>query len=115
MAGGDVEAMLPFIAEEFEMTTPADLAAEPDTYRGHAGVRRWFESFYDAVDRIRFDASRFAEVGDRVAVEFSMTTRGRTTGLEASLGVAALCGVEHGKVKSLEFFASWDEAVAAAT
>ena len=31
---GDVEALLPLIDEDFEVTTPASLAAEPDTARG---------------------------------------------------------------------------------
>ena len=115
MAEGDPEAMLPFIAEDFEMVTPANLAAEPDTYRGHDGVRRWFESFYEAVDEIRFEATRFAETGNRVAVEFTMTTRGRTTGLEASLSATALADVADEKIRRLEFFTSWDAALAAAS
>ena len=36
------------------MTTPANLAAEPDTYRGHEGIRRYFDSFYDVMDEVRF-------------------------------------------------------------
>lgn len=41
-----VEGLLLFIAEDFEVTTPAALASEPDTYRGHEGIRRYFDSFY---------------------------------------------------------------------
>ena len=115
MAAGDVEAMLPFITDDFEMVTPANLAAEPDTYRGHDGVRRWFESFYEAVDEIRFESGQVAEVGDRVAIEFTMTTRGRTTGLEASLRATALADVAGAKVARLEFFPTWDEALAHGT
>lgn len=114
MADGDPESMLPFVADDFEMVTPANLAAEPDTYRGHDGVRRWYESFYEAVDSIRFESGRIEAVGDQVAVEFAMTTRGRTTGLEATMQATALADVGSDKVTRLEFFTSWNEAVAAA-
>jgi ketosteroid isomerase-like protein len=39
------ESMLPLLAPDFELTTPPGLAAEPDTYRGEDGMRRYFESF----------------------------------------------------------------------
>jgi len=35
-----VEGLIRFIHPDFEMTTPPGLAAEPDTYRGHDGLRR---------------------------------------------------------------------------
>ena len=113
LADGGVDAMLGFIAEDFEMTTPSQLAAEPDTYRGHAGIRRWFDSFYEAVDEIRIEPVQLVPAGDRVAMEFTLATRGRTTGLEASLTAASLCDVEDGKVARLEFFTTWDEALEA--
>ena len=37
LSEGGVEALVPLIHPEFEMTTPANLAAEPDTYRGPEG------------------------------------------------------------------------------
>ena len=110
---GGVEAMLLFVAEDFEMQTPAALAAEPDTYRGHDGVRRWFSSFYDAVDSIRFELPRLEEHNGRVVMAFRMTTRGRTTGLMASQEATTVCEVENGEITRLTFHPPWDEAVAA--
>ena len=65
---GGVEALVPLVHPEFEVTTPPGLAAEPDTYRGPEGVRRYFESFYEAMDRVVFEPERFIAVGDRVVV-----------------------------------------------
>jgi ketosteroid isomerase-like protein len=112
VAEGGVEAMLAYVAEDFEMTTPPQLAAEPDTYRGHDGVRRWFSSFYDAVDEIRFEALRLEDRDGRVAMHFRMTTRGRTTGLEASLEATALCDLEANQITGLSFYPTWEEAIA---
>ena len=81
MREGDVEALLPFIHPDFEVTTPPGLAAEPDTYRGQEGIRRYFESFYEAMDRVSFEADDFIEVGDRVVVP---TTLRRAGGRRAS-------------------------------
>ena len=111
--GKGPDAMLPFVDERFEMVTPSALAAEPDTYRGHDGIRRWFDSFYEAVDEIRIEPGRVEPAGDRVAAEFKMTTRGRTTGLEASLEAVALAEVAAGKLTRLTFYPTWEEAVAA--
>ena len=54
-----MEALLPFIHPDFEVTTPAGLAAEPDTYRGPEGIRRYFESFYEAMDEVGFEPEEF--------------------------------------------------------
>jgi ketosteroid isomerase-like protein len=59
-----IDGILPFIHPDFEATTPPDLATEPDTYRGHEGVRRWFSSFDEVMDEIRWDARGFREAGD---------------------------------------------------
>jgi ketosteroid isomerase-like protein len=77
-----VEGLLPFIHPEFAVTTPPNLASEPDTYRGQEGVRRYFDSFYDAMDDIRFEPDEFLEVGERVVVPFTLRARGRTSGIE---------------------------------
>jgi hypothetical protein len=39
LAEEGVEALLAFADPEFELTPPS-IASEPDTYRGHDGVRR---------------------------------------------------------------------------
>lgn len=113
LAEGGVDAMLPYIDEDFEMTTPGNLAAEPDTYVGHDGVRRWFDTFYEAMDRVRIEPQEIAAVGDRVAVHFHMTARGRTTGLEAVQEAACLVTVQDQKATRMEFFPTFDEARAA--
>src|SRR5204863_9519358 len=87
---GGVEALLPFIDPEFEVTTPPGLAAEPDTYRGPEGIRRYFESFYEAMDEVNFDAKEFIPVGGRVVVPITLRVRGRTTGIVAEQDVVQI-------------------------
>ena len=114
MREGDPEAALPFIHPDFEVTTPPQLAAEPDTYRGQEGVRRYFESFYEAMDRISFEAEEFIPVGELVVVPSILRTRGRTTGIETEQHVALIYELKDEKAYRLRVYGSLDEALAAA-
>ena len=114
LSQGGVEALLPLIHSEFEVTTSADLASEPDTYRGHEGVRRYFDSFYEAMDEIRFEPREFREVQGRVIVPVTLTARGRTTGIEASQELVMVWSLRDGQAIRVETYGALDEALTAA-
>jgi ketosteroid isomerase-like protein len=105
------EAILPFIAPDFEFTTPAEMAAEPDTYRGPEGVRRWYESFYDAMDEVRILAEDHRAVGDWVVVPSRIVTRGRHSGLVSEQHVVLAWAIEDGRAVRLRLFATEEEAI----
>ena len=109
-----VEGLIPLIHPEFEVTTPPGLAAEPDTYRGPDGVRRYFDSFYDAMDEVRFEPREFLEAGGRVIVPVTLTARGRTTGIEATQELVLAWTLRDGQATRVEVFATLDEALEAA-
>jgi ketosteroid isomerase-like protein len=109
------ESVLPSVAEDFEMTTTAAVASEPDVYRGPEGVRRWWESFLDAMDSVRLEAGRFIDVGaGQAIVEFEIHARGKQSGIDVRQPAIALATVADGKLSRLEFFLSLEEAQAAA-
>jgi ketosteroid isomerase-like protein len=114
MRSGGVEGLLPFIHPEFEVTTPASLAAEPDTYRGPEGIRRYFDSFYEAMDRVTFDPDEFISVGGRVVVPITLRARGRTTGIETEQRVVQVWDVRDEQAIRVEVYATLEEALAAA-
>jgi ketosteroid isomerase-like protein len=109
-----VEGILSFIHPEFEATTPPNLASEPDTYRGHDGIRRWFDSFDEVMDGIRWDARDFQQAGDKVVVEFTLRARGKTTGLDFGQDAVMVWSMRDGKAIRVELFESLDEALRAA-
>jgi ketosteroid isomerase-like protein len=113
LAASGYEAMLPLIAPDFELTTPPGLAAEPDTYRGPEGMTRYFESFYEAMDEVRFQPHEFREIGDWVVVPFTLTARGSSTGLEAQQSAVMSWKLRDGLAVRLEVFAELEEALAA--
>ena len=109
---GGVEALLPLIHPDFVATTPPELASEPDTYRGHEGVRRYFDSFYEAMDEIRWDGKTFREVGERVVVEFTLRATGKSTGLEVTQDAVMVWELRNGKAISLELYPTLEQALA---
>jgi ketosteroid isomerase-like protein len=108
-----VEGVLPFIHPDFEATTPPELASEPDTYRGHDGIRRWFSSFDEVMDEIRWDAHRFREVDGRVLVEFTLRARGKTTGLDFGQDAVMVWELREGQAIRVSLYATVDEALSA--
>jgi ketosteroid isomerase-like protein len=113
LSEGGVEALLPLVHPEFEMTTPANLAAEPDTYRGPEGVRRYFDSFYEAMDEVRFEPGEFREAGECVIAPSTLTARGRATGIEAKQEVVLVWTLRDERVIRIDVFATLDEALEA--
>ena len=109
-----VEGIIPFIDPDFEATTPPDLASEPDTYRGPDGIRRWFNSFFEVMDEIRWDAREFHEAGDRVVVEFTLRARGKTTGLSFGQEAVMVWTLRDGKAVRVDLYSTLDEALEAA-
>jgi ketosteroid isomerase-like protein len=108
-----VDGLLPFIHPEFEVTTPPGLAAEPDTYRGPEGIRRYFDSFYEAMDQVSFEAKEFIPAGERVVVPMILRARGRRTGIVAEQDVVQIWELRGEQAIRVEVFATLDEAMAA--
>jgi len=99
-----VEGMLPYVHPEFEMETLPGIAAEPQVYRGHDGVRRWFDSFYEVMDEIVITADEVTELsGDRALVQFHMHATGQSSGLEVEQKAAAVATMRDEKLIRLEF------------
>jgi uncharacterized protein len=114
LAEKGVEAVLAFIDPQFEATTPASLASEPDTYRGHEGVRRYFGSFDDAMEGVHFEGREFTSVGHKVLVDTKLHARGRATGIETEQRVFLVWTLREGMVTRVETFAEQAEALEAA-
>ena len=115
LAEGGVEALLEYVDPKFESTPPPELVTEPDTYRGHDGLRRYFASFEEAMEDIRFEPDEFTPVGEKlVVVPATLRARGKQTGIEVEQRLFNLWHMREGRAIRLEIFATMDEAMAAA-
>jgi hypothetical protein len=109
-----VEALLAFLDPEFEAVTAPELTVEPDTYRGHEGIRRYFESFFEVMEDIRFEPQELIDAGDQVVVLVRLHARGKDTGIEADQSLFQVWTVRDGKALRLETFAERSDALRAA-
>jgi len=106
----DIDLILSFTHSDFEVEVPPDFSAEPDTYRGHDGMRRYWQSFQDAMDEIRFQPERLWDAGQVVVVVMHVTAKGRQTAIpveQRGVGVWTICDR---KVMRLRLYASLSEA-----
>jgi ketosteroid isomerase-like protein len=109
------ERSLDFIDDDFEMVTTAEIASEPDLYSGPEGVRRWWETFLEAMEYVRLEIRDSHPVdSSRMILEFEIQTRGRTSGVETSQRAVGLATASDGKVTRLQFFTDLEPALAAA-
>jgi ketosteroid isomerase-like protein len=109
------EALLERAHPEFEMTTPVGLAAEPQTYRGREGLRRWFTSFYEVMDDIRVEPETFEDLGgSRVLVVATLRATGQRSGLEAAQASFMVITLADGLMRRIEFYPDADSAREAA-
>jgi ketosteroid isomerase-like protein len=111
--GEDIEPMLAFAHADLEVEITPEVSTEPDTYRGHDGMRRYFESFWDAMDEVQFEAEQLWDAGQAVVVALRLSARGRQTAIlveQRSAGVWEICD---GKVIRIRAYASTADALQA--
>ena len=114
LSSGDIDRILEFVDPDFEGQVPPELSTEPDTYRGHAGMRRYFQSFWDDMEDIRFQAERMWEAGDSVVVDTRMTARGKQTAIPVEQRFGQIWTLRDGRAIAVENFASVGDALEAA-
>jgi uncharacterized protein len=110
---GDLDRLIRQFHPDFVGVVPPELSAEPDTYRGHAGIRRYLESFREYVDGLRFLPEEVIDAGDAVVVAMRIEGRGRGSGVPFEQRLANRITVRDGLIASMTAYASVDEALAA--
>jgi ketosteroid isomerase-like protein len=110
---GGVEAMIELLDPDFEAVVPPELSVEPDTYRGHDGMRRYFAAF-EGLEDVRFDYVDGVAAGDKVVVTMVLRAKGTDTGIPVEQLGHQLWTIRNGKAVRVEAFASKSDALEAA-
>lgn len=99
---GSVDAVIDLISDDFVLVVPPSMSAEPDTYDGPDGVRRYMDGFEGAVDDVRFIAGKLYPEEDFVLAEMRMSGRGATSGLPVDMDAAVVIRMSGGKITGIE-------------
>jgi ketosteroid isomerase-like protein len=112
-AEGGVEAILDGADENIVIEIPSDLSAEPDTYHGHDGVRRYFAGFQGMLDDVRYEAIELTPIGDAVLAHSRMSGRGVSSGLDVDLEVYVIHELAGGKITRIRPYGDRESAESA--
>ena len=110
----DIDRVLALAHSDVEIEISPDVSAEPDIYRGHEGMRRYFESFRDAMVDIHFEAQQIWEIGTTVVVALLLTARGRQTAIVVEQHSAGVWTFRDDKLIGIHAYASPADALQAA-
>jgi ketosteroid isomerase-like protein len=100
-------------APEIEWST-TDPAIERATYHGHDGVRRFFGSFDDQCDDLRFDVEELIDAGDQVIVTIRIGGRGKASGAPVETTRSYVCSLRDGMIYRVRTYPARTEALEAA-
>ena len=109
-ATGGIEAVLEVMDEDIVIVIPPDMSAEPDSYHGHEGVRRYFAGFEGMIEDVRYEAIELIPEGEYVLAHSRLGGRGVSSGLEVDLETVAVHVVQGGKVTRIEPYTDLESA-----
>lgn len=102
IATGSIEAITEFIADDFVLVVPPSMSAEPDTYEGPEGARRYMDAFDGVLEDVRFHADELRAEEGCVLALVRVTGRGATSGLPVELEAASIIRTRDGQIASIE-------------
>ena len=101
-AKGHIDAITEFIADDFVLVVPPSMSAEPDTYEGPEGARRYMDAFDGVLEDVRFHADELRAEEGCVLALVRVTGRGATSGLPVELEAASIIRIRDGQIASIE-------------
>ncbi len=109
----DLDAALANVDPEIEWRQSTAL---PDarTFRGHDGVRGFFEQIFELFDRSDFVPEEITDLGDQIVVLHRFVGYGRSSGVPVEATEAALWTLRDGKAIRQQAFPTKEDALEAA-
>ena len=107
---GDINGLIALCDGDFELDMSAR-ALNPETYRGHAGIRRFYSEVSEVWEEFRWEPLRFLEAADKVVVLLHSHGRGKGSGLEMARDAAMVWTVAEDRLRSVRFYTGQAEAL----
>ena len=99
--------------EECEFVPAMAGAVEAKVYRGHAGLREYFDELFQSFSEVHVDSREFRDLGDRVLVLYRLRVRGHDSGVVLDQPGAAIYELREGKIVRGQSYLSHAEALEA--
>jgi ketosteroid isomerase-like protein len=112
-ASGGLEAALEVMDEQIVIVIPAEMSAEPDSYHGHDGARRYFAGFDGMLEDLRYEALELTAAGDLVLAHIRLSGRGVSSGVGVELEAYVIHELADGKIVRIRPYADLESAQAA--
>jgi ketosteroid isomerase-like protein len=109
-AEGGVEPALQWVHEDAVVEIPPEMSAEPDTYHGHDGARRYFAGFDGMLEDVRFEAMEVVPAGERAIAHVHVSGRGASSGLEVTLDAFVVTDFADGRILRMRPYPSREAA-----
>jgi ketosteroid isomerase-like protein len=112
---GDVEELLGAMNDDVEIRPVLGDLVPADTFRGHAGVRQWYETVTSTLEGFRVDIEQVIEASTgRYLIEVRFSGRGKSSGAPVTLEAAHLITVRSGLATELTGYPGWCDGLRAA-
>jgi ketosteroid isomerase-like protein len=109
----DFEAAVKDFDPEVEWVLPAQ--QQSDSGRGPDAAIRFFNEIDETMEELTLKPQEFIDAGDHVATRLRHQGRGKRSGIEIDEELYhQVATFREGKIVRMEYFADWDEALAAA-
>ena len=108
------EAMTDLVDPSFEFVIPPEMSAEPDTYVGAEGIRRWYAGWDGTMEEIRFETYELIDAGDKVLAHMRLRATGSSSGIEVDQEGFQVWSFRDGRAVRLETFPDLESAKTAA-
>jgi ketosteroid isomerase-like protein len=109
----DLDAFAACFSEDVELRPYLGRGLGSTIYRGHAGLRRWFEEANEEWDELTVDPREFQEFGDQLLVVLRAVGRGRGSHVEVEAEIVHLAEFQEGRFRRLRGFSDRRQALKA--
>jgi ketosteroid isomerase-like protein len=109
----DIAALETLTSADFEFVPYLASLIETNTYRGHDGLRQYFEDAQAAWEEIQVRQAAVREVGDCTISFGELRGKGRASGLEVNVPLAWVAKWDNGRVVRLKAYTDKTEALQA--
>lgn len=108
----DLDAFVEYMDPEIEFTS---LVLEVEgTYRGHDGIRSWWNDILAVFPDWQPEVEEAREVGERVVLRVRAEGAGTGSGIHVDRAIWQVAEVRDGRIRAWRFYRTEDEALAAA-